>query len=208
MNDLESGKSEGKLFRSGRNWKLNACVNYVHDDWDLYAEGFFKAAEELIRTVVEKNGQDIDYLIYPIVFCFRHALELQLKASIRWGRLLLGKQSKGYPQGHKLTQDRKGIPLWMECRSIAETVWPDSPTNELDEIEVTLLELEKHDSDGQAFKYSVDTQGSRTKADLTHINIEAFYELAKKAYRLLDSIATGCEEMWRQQMEMWEQQIE
>jgi hypothetical protein len=202
MDTTQSGDPNGELFLSGENWKLNACVNYVQDDWDLYAEGFFRAAEKLIQTVKERNGQDIDFLIYPIVFCSRHALELQLKASVRWGRLLLQKKSHDYPKGHKLVKGFGEGSLWKECRAIAEEVWPDSPADQLDGIEATLLEFEKHDPDGQAFRYPVDTKGTRTKAALTHINIETFYELAKAAYSMLDGMATAYEEYWEQRQEM------
>jgi len=202
MNTPQSGNSTGELFRSGENWKLNACVNYIHDDWDLYAEGFFRAVTNLVRTVAETDGQDIDFLIYPIVFCSRHALELQLKSSVRRGKLLLEKQSVAYPQGHKLILDSGERSLWKECRAIAEAVWPDGSTDQLDKIEAILLEFAKYDPDGQAFRYPIDTKGSRTKADLTHINIETFYKLTKEAYRMLDGMASAYEQLYEQQQEM------
>lgn len=201
MMESSSPQSIGDLFRSGDNWKLNACVNYIHDDWSLYAEGFHMGAKALIGEVVKDGGQSIDLLIYPVVFCFRHAIELQLKAAVHWGRRYLGRPSPDYPAGHILVSSSKGTELWKECRSIAKEVWPEGSNDELDDAERILRELEAHDRDGQAFRYPMDTKGERTKAALTHINIQEFYEAAERAYRLLDGISTGCEAMWVERME-------
>lgn len=158
-------------------------------------------AETLIREVAAKGGQSIDFLIYPIVFCFRHAIELQLKAAVHWGRRYLGKPSPDYPAGHILVSSSRGTELWKECRSIAEEIWPEGSNDELDDAGRVLQELETYDLDGQAFRYPTDTKGHRTKAGLTHINIQEFYEAAERAYRLLDGISTGCEAMWETRME-------
>lgn len=200
MRDKEKSKPPGDLFRSGDNWKLNACVNFVRDDWSLYAEGFHMGAEALIRGVVDSRGQSIDFLIYPIAFCYRHAIELQLKAAVHWGRKYLGESSPTYPHGHTLASSQRKA-LWEECRSIAERVWPEGPQNELDDVEKILLESETHDPIGQAFRYPVDSKGIRTKADLTHINLQEFHAKAESAYKLLDGISTGCQAMWEQRME-------
>lgn len=197
----KSSESVRELFRTGDNWKLNACVNYIRDDWCLYAEGFRMGAEALIREVINNGGRSIDLLIYPVVSCFRHAIELQLKAAVHWGRRYLGELSPNYPEGHILVSSYKGTELWKECRSIAEQVWPEGSSDELDNAERILREFETHDRDGQAFRYPSDTKGERTKAALTHINIQEFYDAAERAYRLLDGISTGCEAMWEEQME-------
>jgi len=189
MSTTEHGSD---LFRSAKDWQLNACVNFGHDDWDVYAEGYRRAGEILIARLAATNGESIDFLVYPLVFLFRHALELHLKSAIRWGRLVLNRPSRGYPLGHKL------IEFWSDCRALAEEYWPDDPTDLLDDIERTLREFEKHDPDGQAFRYSVDTGGTRTKPRLTHINLRVFYEQAIKAYNLLDGMSTAFENAWQE----------
>lgn len=41
------GEDEDQLFQSTTNWRFNACVNFLHDDWDLYAEGYNRAGRIL-----------------------------------------------------------------------------------------------------------------------------------------------------------------
>jgi len=193
-------KGNETLFGSGDDWKLNACVNFLRDDWCLYAQGFHLGAETLIREVAETRGKHVDLYVYPIIFCFRHAIEMELKAAVYWGRHYLGRVSPGYPVGHTLLSACRGIALWPECRSIVEEIWPEGSEAYLDDMERLLREFEAHDPDGQAFRYPTDTQGERTKPTLTHINIQDFYESAEQLYRLLDGISTACQAMWEERL--------
>ena len=45
--------------------------------WHLYVEGYRRAADRLVETIFE---QDLDYLVYPILFLYRHYLEVGLKS--------------------------------------------------------------------------------------------------------------------------------
>ena len=52
--------------------------------WELYADGFREAADRLVGSLDagEMNSPPGAALIYPILFCYRHFLELQLKALV------------------------------------------------------------------------------------------------------------------------------
>lgn len=41
-------------------------------------QGYMKAGDELVDTVIRKGGHEHD-LVYPIIYCYRHALELAMK---------------------------------------------------------------------------------------------------------------------------------
>jgi hypothetical protein len=80
------------LFRSisvgegeGRAWETNAWVRGATDY--AYAEGYRRAAR-LIADHVIRNRGDTDFLLYPIVFLYRHNVELQLKRLIPEGAFL------------------------------------------------------------------------------------------------------------------------
>lgn len=184
--------SQDQLFSSADDWRFNACVDFLFDDWDLYAQGYRKAGGILATRLAETGGEEVDFLVYPLVFLFRHALELQLKSVIRWGRRALQKPSSEYPSGHKL------FDFWGECRVLAEEFWPSGPSTQLDEIEQTLKEFQKHDPIGQAFRYSTEVSGAQTKPGLTHINIRAFCERAIAAFDLLDGMSTAYECAWQE----------
>src|SRR6266540_5497986 len=78
------------LFEPGEDWQLNACLNYGVDHWHMYASGYRRAAE-ILTDYVRQNHRDQDVLIFPVLFLWRHHLELQLKGIARRATHLLGK---------------------------------------------------------------------------------------------------------------------
>lgn len=70
-----------KLFRGDlRDWKNNACLR--NGDEYAYREGYRRGAQILVRAV-EETQSDQDFLVYPIVFLYRHHIELALKRVIK-----------------------------------------------------------------------------------------------------------------------------
>ncbi len=68
------------LFGSGTDWQANACVNTI-DPAMAYQDGYRRAALRLAEFVCEA-GQGQDFLVYPIVYLYRHHIELTLKSII------------------------------------------------------------------------------------------------------------------------------
>lgn len=70
-----------KLFRGDlRDWKNNACLRNGNEY--AYREGYRRGAQILVRAV-EETQSDQDFLVYPIVFLYRHHIELALKRVIK-----------------------------------------------------------------------------------------------------------------------------
>lgn len=62
--------------KKGEEWQYHANLGWSDQDFSHgYIEGFYKAAE----MVVENGVHFYDYLVYPIIFCYRHYIELALK---------------------------------------------------------------------------------------------------------------------------------
>ena len=68
------------LFGSGTDWQANACVKSIHAAM-AYQDGYRRAALHLAEYVCEE-GRGQDYLVYPIVYLYRHHIELTLKSII------------------------------------------------------------------------------------------------------------------------------
>src|SRR3989344_8523683 len=68
-------------FGQGRDWKLNACVGKNGGPyWYItYARGYFRAAEKLNENLFKDSGFEIDFFIYPLLYLYRHSLELYIK---------------------------------------------------------------------------------------------------------------------------------
>ena len=72
-----------------RDWKNNACLR----DGDEYAyrEGYRRGAQLLVQAVGE-SARDQDFLVYPIVFLYRHHIELVLKRVIKQAPYLIERE--------------------------------------------------------------------------------------------------------------------
>ena len=82
--ELPPPRKGDRLFRDDlSDYHNNACLSLGGDPFP-YAEGYRRAAEILVHYVND-NGQDQDFLVFPILFLYRHHLELAMKRII--GRL-------------------------------------------------------------------------------------------------------------------------
>src|SRR5689334_8749180 len=68
------------LFRPGNNSNLNACVGRNGGPYGFidYAYAYFDAGNALAVSCID-SGFFEDRAIYPMAYCFRHAVELALK---------------------------------------------------------------------------------------------------------------------------------
>jgi hypothetical protein len=81
---FEYPNSKDKLFvDSSYLWSLNACIDKFNGI-NAYATGYLDAAKLLARIVIYSRSK-MDTLVYPIIYLYRHYLEIKLKDLIRQG---------------------------------------------------------------------------------------------------------------------------
>lgn len=88
------------------------------DQWSRGAweriEGF-KRASEIVAEHTEGESEPIsDWLVYPVLFLYRHTIELRLKYAIVDGYAYLNDDSHGPPHGHDLEH------LWAQFQEVVE----------------------------------------------------------------------------------------
>jgi hypothetical protein len=81
-------KLGNSLFSQSADTWNNACLNFARNPWHLCATGYLEAADHLSARVIETE-RGLDTSIYPIVFLYRHYLELRLKELIVQGSALV-----------------------------------------------------------------------------------------------------------------------
>jgi hypothetical protein len=145
-----------------------------------YREGFFHAADNLVLDLLEEQGlRQVDSerrfggLKFPILFCYRHYIEVSLKALIALLRPLSGlpgkttraarmENPKGIARspaptdlGHEL------MPLWNEFKRQAAAVFPPVPGSAevLTQAERTVNTFHMVDPASQVFRYRRSTSG-------------------------------------------------
>jgi hypothetical protein len=158
------------LFGSGTDWQANACVASGFDDI-IYQDGYRQAALYLVEYLCDKGSRQ-GFLIYPIIYLYRHHIELTLKSIIRTAYSLLatGKSSDPLTQ-HDLSK------LWTLARPLLNAVSEIAdnsafPLDDLEGIDSYIRQMHEHDPDGQRFRYPTTRKGTPSlRSGLSSINI-------------------------------------
>ena len=156
--DFSWPKATDLLFQEAVDWRHNAFLNLGGKSWESYAIGYKQAADFLAQRFLE-NYRGMDTLIYPIVFLYRHYVELCLKQMIVAGQSLL-EQPKDFKDIHDL------VNLWKPCREILQENWPEEPVATWDNVEKLIKEFNQQDTDGMNFRYPVTTKKKGRKPTL------------------------------------------
>ncbi len=182
-NSIPWPKKGDQLFKSDIDWWHNACLNFVYDQWDLYAQGYKLAGDLLVRHVKDTQA-DQDTLVFPIVFLYRQYLELALKDLITKGSQLLD-SPEDPPTHHKIDQ------LWSQCRRILEAIWPDGPSEDLDAVGECIYQFSEKDPSSMAFRYPTAKDGTPSVPGLKHINLRNLSEVMERISSLLEGSSIG-----------------
>jgi hypothetical protein len=137
----------------------------------LYSDGYLLAADRLVEGYTESPPEDV--LIYPILYLYRHHIELELKLlNTRWLTWLSGLdeaairrkvESLGKKHRLKCLWDRfQGA--YPECNQVF-----DEKTRVA--FRTLLFELDDHDSEGQSGRYETDSRGMQTLTKLHSIDL-------------------------------------
>ena len=104
-------------------------------------------------------------LVYPIVFLYRHFLELALKETIRIAHEYFRVEKK-YPNGHNIEK------LWQTCRPLLEKAFPDDSPDDLENVEAILVQYSIKDPQSTLFRYPVEKDGSEISNEQKRLNLE------------------------------------
>lgn len=175
----ENRELNERLFASDDDWQIVACINqYVVHDLDLLAEGYKTAADVLVMHIM-KNSSDRNTLVYPIVYLYRHHVELRLKEIIREGNRLLD-NPRDDPHHHELQK------LWPIVKKIIKKIWPDGDSSLFKFIDPLIREFSKVDPHSISFRFSETKDGRDPLANMSHLSINGF---AEKMGRISDFLA-------------------
>lgn len=176
---------------------MNACVNYMHDHSEGYVDGYKTAGDVLVAHVAQ-TAADQDILVYPILFNYRHYVELRLKVIIRHARRYFDIEGEKEPTGHDL------LKLWAMARPLIEAKWPSGDRKDLENAESIVRQLADADKGGTTFRYESDKDGNALlNRSITHINLRIVFEVVGRLAGFLDSVDTGlvCETEIKEEFE-------
>jgi hypothetical protein len=145
------------LYNEGRSMKKHASLNFSSDMTHGYIEGYRRAAVVLAEGVLEQ-GMNIDYLVYPLGFLWRHHFELQLKYLLAKAGQLDGTLENDN-HGHSLKK------LWQRLKPKLEELNP-AEKEFLKCIDDAVSLVSGLDDSGQEFRYAQKKEGKQLLTSL------------------------------------------
>ena len=106
----------------------------------------------MLVQACKKNDPERYYLIYPILFNYRHAIELAMK----WVIVIYGRYSSLNIEVDKL-EHHNLWELWKLCKKIIIEL--GSKSEEISYVEQLIKDFHDVDNTSQAFRYSIDKKG-------------------------------------------------
>jgi hypothetical protein len=179
---LEPGE---RLFIDTGDYREMAMIDYSLTEVRYIVS--YREAGEVLAAHVTQGGMS-DLLVFPILFAYRHWLELQLKSLITLGQHWRGENIEP-THGHKLAS------LWPQARAAIEAAFPDDPAD-LDTVGSIVGELVGVDPDSMSFRYARDRKGQvNLPAGLERVNVGHIATVMLQVGILLDGAADGMAEM-------------
>lgn len=165
-----------------------ADLSWTYFPAHLYAIGYKDAADGL-KFAISNRRTSLDSAIYPLVYLYRHGLELQLKLLLPIaGRVAQAKVTSDLLR-HEL------MPMWRELRRLLRVIDPAMDETELMAMESFIKELHEVDPGSFAFRYSTNKKGDVSLPGLQHINVEHLAEVLDSVFMMLGGIHDWLGEM-------------
>lgn len=153
-----------------------AWIPQTAGQWHLYAEGYREAAE---RVYESWRAQRLDYLVFPLVFLYRHYVELRLKELLQSAEQLL-ELPRDWKCNHQIEN------LWRELKPLLRRIAPGEPERDLQNAERLIIELATGDPYSFEFRYPETKEGRRHLADRERLDIVNFCDALRKLSGFLD----------------------
>lgn len=179
-------RSGDRLFAVGAERALPASLIGVRPARHLLLwEGYFRAAEALVE-ICEANPKEALRLVYPILFAYRHAVEVGFKYIIDF----YGDEDA--PGTHDL------LTIWSKVRVIVEYHCYSIETEEIDALEAIVGELAGADPGSTSFRYTwrrrafapevYETQDYPQDRDDVPIDLAVVRDVMARVQELLDEV--------------------
>jgi hypothetical protein len=186
------------------NLRGNVVLNfttYPKGDLAVYGLAYREAADRLVEAFKAREWYS-DADACPIVFLYRHAIELYMKHIILWGAGLVRLQSSEELSTDMLLNTHSLEELLPALtRVFKEAGWMNVESGAkfgtLKEIKEFIHVIDEIDPKSFAFRYPVDTKGEAHLPEKFTFNVVALAEEASAMLRSLDGAAMGVYEIFQ-----------
>jgi hypothetical protein len=172
----EPGLNKQILARDSRTW---VYLDGVRFEDCHFAAAYREAGDRLVKQISRSRQNLSPDLFMPILYLYRHSLELELKMLIRFGSGVFDddKKLRSVLKKHDLYE------LWNYVKRICDEVSPGSTSSPVCmQVESVLLKVHQIDGLGQSLRYSTDKHGNKSQK-----NFPKFVEL-KRLQRIVGQV--------------------
>jgi len=182
-------------------------------EFTFFAEAFHLVAQDAVAAL-RKNphfglyGSPVeDFRAYPVVFLYRHALELYMKAVVLVGAPMLTIKGMGEINRETLLKNHSLDSLRQDLEKVFEAYeWEwDLGTphfRSLDDFRKTIAELHSVDARSDAFRYPLDTKGQPSLESHFRFDLFEFCAVLDSLFPVFEGAAVGAYEELHATLEM------
>jgi hypothetical protein len=182
----QRGHSLSRRFRQ----RDGECLSQLHVvNGTALCRGLPVAARTLANQVLE-TWREQGILIFPIVYLYRHHVELILRRLTVIGAFIIDRELTDVEVRH-LEKHRLDL-LWNNFKPILQGVckeasWKPLPQEDIDGVNSYIRQLTEVDPEAQSFRYAVTKKGERSVPEVKHINIRVFAEAMERLAAFLEA---------------------
>lgn len=136
----------------------------------IYAEGYKTGSDRLIDSL-ESSNWGTDWLVYPIVYGYRHCIELMLKEIIYslWAYAVHSPSERN----EKIMKSHNLHKLWnVTMKAFDLAGYEQSQSESHSNVRDRIMEFHQYDPSGVAFRYSTTINRMESSLpDLSHVNL-------------------------------------
>ncbi len=154
-----------RLLRVAGDWEKAVSFSHHRIARHVYIwDGYVRAGATLIDQC-ERSATDRHDLVYPILFCYRHGLELAMKWIIAMYGRHAGVHSVDY-LNHDLWK------LWQACKKVILDFGSDGDNEALRAVEQIVKDFHDLDRSSMTFRYYDDKTGNTIRLPDKPIDLE------------------------------------
>lgn len=181
-----------------RSWSFYFS-NEPTEEFGYYGSGFLEGARVLARSFARRRGRrQIDIL--PVLFLYRHSIELLAKAVVLSGNRLMQQRGAGHEEQDLFASFARSrhrlLPLLDAIKQVFDYAhwewhWPRSTIMSFDDVRSVIKELDALDPDSFNFRYPTDILGKRGISPAHSIGQQTILAVFDQLAESLDTAVFG-----------------
>ena len=152
-----------------------------------FREGYYHAGEFLARQLLDAPSpfQAHPGMVFPMLYVYRHYIEISLKALIG---VYVGLSGESVKDGFNPIKEHSLARLWNEVRRLCELAIPASPEGDTTDVDVGRLinEFNQYDSSSQTFRYDKNRRGESVESSLPEVDLNRLMATMEKLKHYFD----------------------